>query len=367
MIMETGIKTNSVSHAITKNISSKTAQRIYSIDTFRVVSIFFIILHHIDAFNWSYIVYYPNPLFKFLYYFPKATRLLPFFFIAAGYFFHLGILRGESAGKRLWCYCKRLARLFFLWYFIYSFTHVPEWANMSGAYNPIEKFFLNAHLLISQPFLALIAGNITSLWFFPALIIGLITVTVFHKLNIDKYIIPFGFGLYLLTLLGKAYSVFLPGFEFNFEMRQGPLVSVLFVGIGWMLASKNDFHIKAAVVLIILGILMLFSEIIYFITVHNIKPDLEYLLSTIFINTGIFWFMLARPNIGKGTIFPNWGKLTLGVFCIHQLMMNIVGTWAQPYMSPIVFDIFRPTTIYFLCLVMTILLMRNKYTKLLVT
>jgi len=365
--MEKRLIKNRVSQAITNCISTKTAQRIYSIDTFRVISIFFVIFHHIGAFKYTYKMHYPDPGYQFLYYFPKSVRLLTFFFIAAGYFFRKGILRGEPLGKRLYSYCKRLMRLFFLWFFIYSFLFTPQWARIGQNYNPLENFYLNIYYLISHPFVTIMAGNITSLWFFPALIMGLVIVSMFHKLKIDKYMIPFGFCLYLLTLLGKSYSVLSFGFETNFEMRQGPFVSTLFVGIGWMLAGKSNFRLKTAVKLIIFGILMQFTEIFYLYTQHGMAPKHEYLLSQILVNTGIFWLLLACPNIGKGTVFPQWGKLTLGVFCSHQLMMKYITSWMKPYMVPIAYDVLRPTIIYFLCIVLTVLLMRNKYTKKLVT
>ena len=201
--------------------------RIYSIDTFRLVSIFFVILHHIEAFKNSYTIYYPNPIFKFLYYFPENVRFLPFFFIAAGYFFSKGATKGEPLEGRLLKYCKRLARLFFLWSLIYAFFMIPKELALQGHNyfaQAFHAFYFNVSRAIQHPFAFLMQGTIENFWFFPALIIGLVLVVVLHKLGKEKYIIPFGASLYLFVLFGKAYSVLPFGYEVEFEMRNGPFI-----------------------------------------------------------------------------------------------------------------------------------------------
>src|SRR3990167_8612312 len=101
---------NRTAHVLTITHPLQKTQRNYSIDTFRLVAIYFVILHHVQVFRFSYMAHYPNTLLMFLYYIPEMVRLLPFFFIAAGYFFHKGILNGEPVGKRLFSGCKRLMR-----------------------------------------------------------------------------------------------------------------------------------------------------------------------------------------------------------------------------------------------------------------
>jgi fucose 4-O-acetylase-like acetyltransferase len=219
---------------------------------------------------------------------------------------------------------------------------------------------------IDHPFLTLMTGSAINLWFFPAVIIGVIIVSVFHKLKIEKLLIPFGFILYMLVLLSKSYSVFPLGYHVDFEMRNGPFVSTLFVSFGWFLAEKRQFRLRTAIILIATGFLMEYAEIFFFFTQHNMKPPHEYLLGYILVNLGVFWFMLARPNIGKGTVFPKWGKFTLGVYCIHTFVMNNISGWLKPYMHPVAYDVMRPIAIYLVCLVITAIFMRNKYTRKLV-
>lgn len=342
------------------------SDRVYSIDTLRLVSIFFVILHHASAFKYSYYFYYPNEVLKFLYYFFANVRLLPFFFIAAGYFFRKGILQGESMRHRFGRYCKRLARLFVLWYFIYAFLMLPEGLSRSDGYNPFEVFYLNILDVIKHPFVSALSGSSEHLWFFPAVIMGLTIVVVFHVLDKEKYIVPLGITLYSIVLLSKSYSVLPWGYQVDFEMRQGPFVSTLFVGIGWMLAKKNNFHLKTALLLILAGIFMQMLEALFLYTQYDVKPKHGYLFGTILFCVGIFIFILARPNIGKNTISPQWGKLTLGVYCVHMIFIEYFKLF-KPHLHPIAYDILRPIAVYLLSIFATFLLARNSLTRKLVT
>jgi surface polysaccharide O-acyltransferase-like enzyme len=337
--------------------------RNYSIDTFRLISIFFVILHHVSAFKRSYLMYYPNPVLKVLYYLSANVRFLPFFFIAAGYFFRKGFQKGERVKNRLWKYCSRLAKLFFLWSLVYAFSPASAKDRLYGI---LLMFHSNVLNMFKHPFAFLMTGTSEMFWFFPALIIGLTVVTLMQEKGMGKYVIPLGVVLYVIALLGKTYSVLPWGYRVEFEMRQGPFVSTLFVGIGWMLAGKNNFRLKTALLLIGISIVMQFAETLFLYYGYGVKPLHEYLLATIFFNTGIFMFCLARPNIGRNTILPQWGRLTLGVYCIHSLIGRQFYI-IRPYFNPIFYDFMEPALIYLLSILATMILLRVPFTKGLVT
>lgn len=346
------------------------SDRNFSIDTFRLISIFFVILHHIEAFKRTFELHYGNPVAKFLYYFPENVRFLPFFFIAAGYFFSKGVAKGEPLNNRLWRYCKRLARLFFLWSLIYAFFMIPKEIALQGQgylAQTLHAFTFNVSRAIAHPFAFLTRGTIENFWFFPALIIGLVIVVALHKWGKEKYIIPLGVALYLIALLGKAYSVLPFGYQVEFEMRQGPFVSTLFVGIGWLLAKKTGFQLKTAVLLICAGIAMHILEVYFLFSQYGLKPKHDYLLGTVLFCTGIFIFTLAMPNIGKGTIFPQWGgQLTLGIYAVHTLFIKVFGIF-RPNFNAVTYEILQPIVIFLLSVFFTLLLKRNSVTKILVT
>lgn len=346
------------------------SDRNFSIDTFRLISIFFVILHHIEAFQNTFELHYGNPIAKFLYYFPENVRFLPFFFIAAGYFFYNGVAKGEPLESRLFRYCKRLARLFFLWSLIYAFFIIPKDANFEGRYHlsqAFNVFYLNVVWAVQHPIRFLMKGTIGNFWFFPSLIMGLVIVVACHKWGKEKYIIPLGGALYLITLLGKAYSVLPFGYAVEFEMRQGPFISTLFVGIGWLLAKKNNFKLGTAVLLICAGIAMHILEACFLFSQYGLKPRHDYLLGTVLFCTGIFVFTLAMPNIGKNTVFPQWGgQLTLGIYAVHTLFIKFFGIF-RPNFSTVTYEILQPIVIFLLSVFFTLLLKRNALTRILVT
>ena len=338
--------------------------RIYSIDTFRLISIFFVICHHVSAFKYSYEVFYPNTAITLLYYFFANVRFLPFFFIAAGYFFRKGVLKGEPLMVRLRKYCARLARLFILWSVFYAFfTGVPE----KGHANAFQIFYLNTMRLVNHPIDFLTTGTIENFWFFPALIMGLILVASLSRLGKEKYIIPAGVALYLIALLGKPYSVLPFGYHAEFDMTHGPFVSTLFVGVGWLLADgKRKYRLRTALWFVGAGIILQLAEIVYLYTQYSVVPKHNYMLGTVLFNIGIFTCALARPDFGKHTVFPRWGYLTLGVYCIHSFFASYFGMlWRL--LHPLAFDILQPIVVYLLSIWATLVLQRNRWTRILVT
>ena len=178
--------------------------------------------------------------------------------------------------------------------------------------------------------------------------------------------IPLGLVLYLIALLGKSYSVLPFGYHTGFEMRQGPFISTLFVSIGWLLAEKRKFQVKTGIMLIGAGVALHILESLFLYFQYQVKPMHDYLLGTVLFCMGIFIVVLARPNIGKNTILPEWGQLTLGVYVLHMLFVKYLSIF-KGYFHPIAWDFMRPAAIYILCIFMTILLRRNTFTRTFVT
>jgi len=349
---------------MTKNIMANresNSRRNFSIDTFRVFSIFFVILHHQNTFQFPYNYYDGSGIFRFLYCLVHNIRLLPFFFIAAGYFFGKAILRGEAWQKRFITYNKRLLRLFCIWTFIYAFTS-PHWLSDIKQYGFFQPLIGNITTIIQHPFNFFMTGTNENLWYFPALIIALTILSIFVFLRIERYIIPFGFILYLTALLGKSYSVLPFGYHVDFEMRQGPFVSTLFVAMGWLLSKKDDYKTKTAVTLIFTGLLMMLIEITFLWFTFRAGPTQEYLFGTIPFCLGVFWLALSQPDIGKGTFLPELGKLTLGVYVVHILVGKLLVAFG-PFVHPVLWDVLEPVVIYCVSILFTIFLKNTTFTK----
>ena len=252
--------------------------------------------------------------------------------------------------------------------FFYAFFIIPESASKQHyhIYQVFQVFRLNIIEIINHPFEFLWEGTVGAFWFFPSLILGLNIVVWLYLRGREKYILPLGVVLYLIALLGKDYSVLPWGYQVDFEMRRGPFVSVLFVGIGWFLAKKEKFRLKTAILLIAAGLGIQILETLFLYWRYGLKMHHEYLLGTILFCTGIFVFTLARPDVGKGTIFPEWGKLTLGVYVLHTFYIKIFGMF-RPYFPTLEYEILQPAVIFLLSIFTTFLFRSNSLTRILVT
>ena len=348
-----------------KNLNHR--ERLYSIDTFRLISIFFVILHHFPAFKRSYELYYDKAIvFKSLYYLFGNIRLLPFFFLAAGYFFGKSIIESSALGDKLWKYCGRLLKLYVAWSAIYLLFVSPNWWKELQNHGLWLIVVTNVTFLLEHPLQYQTRGAQEVLWFFPALISGIIISAVFFAFRREKFLIPLGILLYLIAILGKSYSILPIGYDVDVDMKQGPFVSTIFVGIGWLLAQKQIHPFKTGLILMIFGLAVQVTETLVLWKLFGMKAMHEYLLGTVPFCIGIFMMILSKPDFGKNTKFPEWGKLTLGIYVLHDIVINLFDK-IKPLVHPIWWDFTFPALILVISLIITILMRKHTLTRPLVT
>lgn len=346
---------------------SKSKERLYSIDTFRLISIFFVILHHFPAFKRSYELYYDKAIvFKSLYYLFGNIRLLPFFFLAAGYFFGKSMMKSASLGDKLWKYCGRLFKLYVAWSAIYLFFVSPNWWTELQNHGLWRIVVTNVTFLLEHPLQYQTRGTQEVLWFFPALISGIIISAVFFAFRKERLLIPLGILFYLIALLGKSYSVLPIGYDVDIDMKQGPFISTLFVGIGWLLAQEQIRPFKTGLIMMIFGLALQFTETLVLWKFYELKAMHEYLVGTVPFCIGIFMMTLSMPDFGKSTKFPEWGKLTLGIYVLHDIVINLFDK-VKPLIHPILWDFTFPALILAISLGITILMRKHALTRPLVT
>lgn len=335
-------------------------ERNYSIDTFRIIAIFVIILYHTEVFR-----YQSDIISRGLYRLFDSIRFpIPFFFMTSGYFFGKSLSQSVMVDQALLKYCRRILPLFLFWSIIYAFIE-PRWiANMYNEgfmENAFQKFISRLQFPISL----LMTGTQDHLWFLPALLIGIFILAVLVWLKQEKYLILIGGMLYVITLLSKTYSMTAFGIKYDHEMRHGPMVSTLFIGLGWLFSQKNNYRLSVAIWLMIIGLLMQVFENIYLKVFYGMGFGHEYLLGTIPFGMGLFSFLLTYPNIGKNTPFPNWGRLTLGIYLTHMLVIHTFS-WLNKYFGSLEWNLLFPFAVCAISIGFTSLLKQNTYTKRLV-
>ncbi len=358
--------------------------RIASIETFRVIAIFFVICIHANLF-FSFID--TSPYYKLLYYGIKnlSRFAVPFFFIVAGYFFAKQINKNKLVHKLLLTYLKRLFIIFFSWSVIYGLipSNIPlKTIIASGLNYDFITLLKSAPLaalnkLQTQPIDFFWQGTMWPLWFLMGLMIGLIILIFFILIKKDKYIIPFAAILYLFNLLidRNAYLYTPIGIHLPFFVVQivSPLFfSLFFIAVGWWFSKQKKLpSMQLALIFLVGG--FAFQEIENFLLGYYFKPTYRFmgLAGTVPFAAGVFLLCMARPNIGKNTFLPKIATLTLGIYVSHMLIIPYVRAFPLLFenfpINEIIWQILFPVLVFIFSALFVYFLRKFRITRFLVS
>ena len=338
------------------------SQRIAAVDTFRLLAVFAVICLHTRPFGRADD---PSPLYRWLDVAIEAggSFAVPFFFVAAGYFFQRSIRGGLPAREVLLRYSRRLGVVFLAWTLIYAV--VPADLSMlrqSGLWRTILQQN-QAHL--RQPAELLLRGTAAPLWFLVSLEIGLVLMAVTYP-RLGWKVLFFAAPLYLLYCWRLAWPLYRTGSGAAFTATNGPLISPAFVAIGFCLAS-GDSRPRRSVAVCVLACgfaLALAGE-----AAASFRPALLPLhmgaraVSGIAFGPGVMLLALALLDLGQGTILPALGRLTLGVYASHFMIMQFVGPLGRPRIGGMLWDILYPFLVLGLALGLSACLARFSLTR----
>ena len=314
------------------SVNEAVPARIQSIDLLRLVAAFAVVFIHS----------HPNVSQRdpgYLIFDQAAGFAVPFFFIVSGYLFTLKIQRSEFPGKVWRSYILRLTILYAAWSLI-SIVVIYEFFQYFDLWKQIGP-------------------NATShLWFFPALAIGLSLLYPFLKFNAGPRFFYIAVPLYVFGLLAGAYALTPVGFYTEFNTRNGPFFSALFVGIGMLIALKN-YHpsLKLAVIVLLAGMTLHLGEA--YVIVNNYWPLVgkraDYFIGTLPYATGVMFLALALRDRFQNSFITTMAKLTLGVYAIQGIaiiaIMNAGLTLSLP-LWPLVY----PVEIFILSLLLAFMI-----------
>ncbi|MCK5580780.1 MAG: acyltransferase [Candidatus Omnitrophica bacterium] len=360
------------------SVNCEKKQRNSSIDTLRVFAIFYVVLLHTQPFHHSS-EYYGLGIYKNLYVLIDCIGFaVPFFCMISGYFFGKKLLSGEPVIALTKRYCKRLFQIFVLWSIVYAF-YSPLWLKDMCEYGFLRGVYWNflrmtdvfkGHVAgaIEEPCRYIMMGTSYQLWFLTALIIGLMFLAFFIYVKKEKFIIPGAMSLYIVGILGKRYSVLpLLGYDIASEDLLGPLLITIFVATGWRLSKMKNYSTRLAVCLVVGGGILRFLELFFLWKFYEVEPSYAYLLSTIPLATGVFMLALQYPTVGANSIFPKLGRLTLGVYVLHVLILDAFFVFREPFFSPLAWDLLFPLVAYGLAILTTLILQKIPVARIFVT
>ncbi len=156
-----------------------------SIDIFRYIGALMVMSIHIHPFEdisdfWGK---------EFRSVFPRIG--VPFFFCAAGYFYIRKLMKGKDPFLP---YMKRLLTTYFVWSCVYYLVDFLEWGK-----SDIRGF------VKSCIYRFVVTGSHFHFWFFPALILAVIVVTILFKLRLQALVLPLSLALQVAGCLGASY------------------------------------------------------------------------------------------------------------------------------------------------------------------
>ena len=132
-----------------------------------------------------------------------------------------------------------------------------------------------------------------------------------------------------------------------------------------MFAQKTRFTKMDAFKL--LGIALVFQIVqdLSFWHFYRIKPTGFLSIGLLPAMMGIFILLICYPNFGKNTIFHKAGTMTLGIYVMHPLFLDLFDLlhYKTGILSEAARDLIFPFAIVAGCLLLTSVLSRVKYFK----
>ena len=310
--------------------------RISSIECGRVLAILAVMLIHISPFAnpfdptlWS------DPKYVYLAGFiNQITRFaVPFFFLCSGYFLQPKLSSGAPLGVAL-RYCRPLLILWLVWSVLYAvipFDPIGAWQ-----YGYLESMALQWLMLLSDPLNQWWVGGMVHLWFLPALMLAVLILALCQQIRRPGLALALGATLYLLALIGGSYGKPILGAEWALMTRNGPFFSLLFVALGFMIRQHNwTLSSAQAMRLLVIGMLGYLLESLLLKQLWEIPFGRhDFLFSSVPWAVGLFCWLLANPNLGRGSWLERQAPKVLGLYCLHMLLVIWLFPLSMKWMSP---------------------------------
>jgi len=300
---------------------TRSSTRIASLDTLRVLAIFAVVVGHSEPFRSAR--YGESVRLIGEVYSQVARFCIPFFFAVSAYFFVRRLREGAAAGATLWRYLKRLLAIFVGWSAIYLILGLLPSGREINDYGFLKGWGVSVtdklhDVAAKGPLLLALEGTKEHLWFLPSLMVSLAILALFYGTRRERYLLPFAGAVYAVGLLAGAYAPtpigLAEGFSIGLNTRDGPFFGLIFVALGAWLVDRKPLSTPWAWTMAICGLAMMHMEA--FSLKHFCGSDpwnIDYVVGTVPYGLGVFMLALRYPNLGRGTVWPQLGQLTLGV------------------------------------------------------
>jgi len=349
-------------------------ERLVAVDVCRVLAAFAVICIHTEPFAPNRVAS-DSPLLNFLH---EVISLVcrfavPFFFCTSGYFWGRKIRGGAPLWPTTRTMLSRLTAIFAFWFVAYF---LPIDFAAIGSFGPsglLKSYYWHFLKVVKHPVTILYGGDAVHLWFLPALLCALTIAYFFVSKKRSGLLLGTALLLYVIGVLGGAYQGSEVGFSLHIgnnilNTRDGPFFGTLFFTTGYLLSARNPKRSWAALGLIILtaGLVIHFSEFVLIQTCLHSKPvpvsSRDFAFGTYGMGVGAFLMAIANPRWLGSPLLARWGKVTLGIYCVHYYFvkqLTPVVEWLHNPVSELLF----PVVVFLLSLLAVWILMKNSFTQ----
>ena len=218
-------------------------------------------------------------------------------------------------------YAIRLILPFLFWALFYAIVPPFVSGEPDGILNAIKTHLLN---ILLHPREFAFYGFVYHLWFLSSLFQALLILSVCLRYGNLLYAVVMGAIYYGIELLGGLYAVAPWGFHTNFDMKEGPFISTLFVAMGALIAQHSYMMRPVkALTLACIGFLLALAEI-WFLHAYYQRPwmSYNYTLGTSIFGLGVMFLALSWRNVNTGLAYM--GTYSLGIYAIHPYIIEVL-------------------------------------------
>ena len=292
---------------------------------------------------------------------------MPVFFLSSGYFFAKSVAKGKPIGFLYFRAFQKISFLFIIWALVYfafktDFTSLVKTAT---EYGWLKSVYWRALHLWDEPLKLLLTGTNYHLWFLPALLIALTLVVLIVVAGKQRYLIYVVMTSYLLKLFLKPHVDEIFFMNVKYETLFGISKATAFVSLGWLIGQKNKIEKILMLKLVSAGILLIIIQNI-FTWVSNINLGNQVLVGILPLSVGGMFWALQHPSWARNWPMQIFGQYTLGIYCMHPLLLDLIRKLAG-YWRPEMWNFIFPVMVYAASLSLTLFLRRNSYTKVLIS
>lgn len=349
----------------------KGATRIASIESFRVLAIFAVIVLHTGfvtslsrSADGNFLIVLTGYLVWWV--------AVPYFFITAGYFFRQSVLKGRNPVAILREYVSPLTGILVVWLSIYIVIP-PSWPAEVFHHGLAQTFgatgLKNIQLLLTQHITLFLEGHrpVWHLWFLPALMVSMAALAMIAIFQLERYLVPLILSLYVLALIEEISAGYFPH-TFHVGTWVG---AILLTTIGYWVGDREQPTVGMAYGLIMGGyaFALLEGTIIHTMTHSSSQAIQDHIyLGGVALGLGIFLLALGKPELGRSTPFPFLARFTLGVYVTHIFVMYTLSPifWKLHIGGPLGSVVFA-IPVYACSVLLTYALTQSPITRCLVT